>query len=82
MPTQQERAENAMSALMRLGVSLVMPLWGLIMLVLGLRDHSPWWIGCGVVVGAIGLLLFVGSPLAQPLLDLRESWRTDPPPKS
>ncbi|HUA34371.1 MAG TPA: hypothetical protein VMA09_12250 [Candidatus Binataceae bacterium] len=79
MPTPQERAENAMSALMRLGVSLIMPLWGLIMLVLGLRDHSLWWIGCGVVVGAVGLLLFVGSPLAQPILDLRESWRGAPP---
>jgi hypothetical protein len=72
-----------MSMLMRLGVSLVMPVWGLIMLVLGLRDGSLWWIGCGAVVGAIGLLLFVGSPLARPVLDLRESWRGDPaPPKS
>jgi len=82
MPTPQERAENAMSALMRFGVSLIMPLWGLIMLMLGISDRSPWWIACGVVVGAIGVLFLVGNPLAAPILDLRESWRHERRPKT
>lgn len=82
MPTPQERAENLMSALMRFGVSLIMPLWGLIMLLLGISYRAPWWIGCGVVVGAIGILFLVGNPLAAPILDLRETWRHEQRPKS
>jgi hypothetical protein len=59
-----ERAERAVNFLMRLGVSLMLPLWGLAMLVLGLEWRSAWWIGCGLGVGAIGLLMLAGSPLA------------------
>lgn len=58
-----EKAEKAVSFLMRLGVSLVLPLWGLAMLVLGIEWSSGWWIGCGVVVGGTGLLMLAGSPL-------------------
>ena len=78
---RQEQAEHAMSVLMRFGVSLIIPLWALIMLVLGLEDRSWWWIGCGLVVGAIGLLLLVGNPLAGAALDVRESWRPVSPSK-
>ena len=60
---------------MRFVVSLIIPLWALAMLVLGIEYGSIWWIGCGVVVGAIGLLFMVGNPLAKPALDIRESWR-------
>ncbi len=67
MADPQERAERAISNLMRLGISLVMPLWALAMLVLGIRNMSGWWIGCGLVVGALGLLFFVGSPLTDPI---------------
>jgi len=52
---------------MRLLISLAMPAWGLVMLVLGVINRSPWWIGCGLAVGVIGLLFFVGSPLTNPL---------------
>jgi hypothetical protein len=78
---RQEQAEHAMSVLMRFVVSLILPLWALIMLVLGLEYRSWWWIGCGLVVGAIGLLLLVGNPLAAAALDVRESWRPVAPSK-
>ncbi len=60
-------AEQAVSFLMRLAISLVMPVWALAMLILGIRNHSGWWIGCGLVVGALGMLFFVGSPLTDPI---------------
>jgi hypothetical protein len=78
---RQEQAEQAMSALMRFGISLLIPIWALAMLVLGIEDQSLWWIGCGLVVGAIGLLLLVGNPLASAALDVRESWRPVVPSK-
>jgi len=77
-----EKAEHAISALMRFVVSLIIPLWAIAMLVLGVEYRSLWWLGCGLVVGAIGLLFMVGNPLARPLLDERESWRPLSPPKS
>lgn len=49
---------------MRLGIAAILPLWALIMIVLGLEYRSLWWIGTGVVVGAVGLLFLAGSPLA------------------
>ena len=75
MAEPTEQAEHAISALMRFIVSLIIPIWALAMLALGLEYRSIWWLGCGVVVGAIGLLFMVGNPLAKPVLDIRESWR-------
>ncbi len=60
-----ERAERAVSVLARLVISLVMPLWALAMVLLGVEYRSAWWIGTGLVVGGIGLLLFCGSPLIE-----------------
>jgi hypothetical protein len=76
-----EHAEHVMSALMRFVVSLIIPLWALAMLVLGVEYRSLWWLGCGLVVGAIGLVLLVGNPLAGRALDVRETWRPLSPPK-
>ena len=67
MADPAERAENAVSILMRLVISLALPMWGLAMLLLGIGHRSPWWIGCGLATGAIGLLFFVGSPLTDPI---------------
>ena len=75
MAEPTEQAEHAISALMRFIVSLIIPIWALAMLALGIEYRSIWWLGCGVVVGAIGLLFMVGNPLAKPALDIRESWR-------
>jgi hypothetical protein len=63
-----ERAEKGASFLMRLFVSMVLPLWGLAMLVLGIQSGSLWWIGCGLVVGGIGALMLAGSPLTDSIL--------------
>jgi len=70
-----------MSALMRFVVSLIIPIWALAMLGLGVEYRSIWWLGCGLAVGAVGLLLLVGNPLAGPVLDIRESWRPVSTPK-
>ena len=75
---RQEQAEHAISALMRFVVSLIIPLWALAMLALGVEYRSLWWLGCGLAVGAVGLLFMVGNPLAEPVLDVRESWRREP----
>ena len=75
MADPTEQAEHAISVLMRFIVSLIIPIWALAMLALGIEYRSIWWLGCGVVVGAIGLLFMVGNPLAKPVLDIRESWR-------
>jgi len=64
MADQIEKAERAMSVLMRLGIAAILPLWALIMLVLGLEYRSIWWIGTGIAVGAVGILFLAGSPLA------------------
>jgi hypothetical protein len=81
MADRAEQAEHAISALMRFGVSLIIPLWALAMLALGVEYRSIWWLGCGVAVGAVGLLLLVGNPLAGPVLDVRERWRRVAPSK-
>jgi hypothetical protein len=75
MDDRAEQAEHAISALMRFVVSLILPIWALAMLALGVEYRSLWWLGCGLAVGAVGLLFMVGNPLAGPVLDIRESWR-------
>jgi hypothetical protein len=59
-----EKAERAVSTVIRLGISAILPVWALAMIVLGAEYRSLWWLGTGVVVGAIGLLFLAGSPLA------------------
>lgn len=80
MADRAEQAEHAISALMRFVVSLIIPIWALAMLALGVEYRSIWWLGCGLAVGAVGLLFMVGNPFAEPVLDVRESWRREPPP--
>ena len=62
-----EAIERLVSFLMRLLISLALPTWGLAMLAIGIHNGSLWWIGCGLAVGALGLLFFVGSPLTDPI---------------
>lgn len=64
MADQIEKAERAVSAVIRLGISAVLPVWALLMIALGLKYHSLWWIGTGVAVGAVGVLFLAGSPIA------------------
>jgi hypothetical protein len=81
MADRVEHAERAMSAMMRFVVSLIIPLWAIAMLAMGVEYRSVWWLGCGLAVGAVGLILLVGNPLAGAVLDVRESWRVAARPK-
>jgi hypothetical protein len=61
-------AQRTFSFVMRLLVSLVLPAWGLTMIVLGACSAAGWWIATGVVVLAIGAIFFAGSSLITPFL--------------
>lgn len=63
MADSGERTEHLLSVLMRLLVSLVLPVWGITMIVLGIMHGAGWWIGTGVAVGLVGAVMFVGSPV-------------------
>lgn len=67
MADPQEQAERVVSILMRLAISAVFPLWALAMLILGVEYRSGWWILFGLIVGGLGMLFFVGSPLTDPI---------------
>lgn len=71
MADPAERAEQAVSLLMRLFTSVLLPVWAVAMLIVGFVDGSIWWVVCGVAVGAVGLLFFVGSPLVDPFFSDR-----------
>ena len=43
----------------------MIPLVALAMLALGAGYRSIWWLGCGLVVGAVGVALLVGNPIGQ-----------------
>jgi hypothetical protein len=49
-------------------VALVIPVWGLVMLGLGLEWGEGWWIASGAVVLAIGAVLFCRSSLVAALI--------------
>jgi hypothetical protein len=57
-------AERAISFIVRLVVSLIIPAWGVVMLVLGLKSGEGWWIAIGSVVILIGVIFLGGSSLA------------------
>ncbi len=60
-----EKAQVPIDFVLRMAVSLALPVWGAVMIGLGAGWRSPWWAGCGVAVFAVGLLLAVGNPLAE-----------------
>jgi hypothetical protein len=62
------RVEKTIGAVARMVVSLMVPLWGLMILILGVNHHSLWWIGCGAVVFGVGAILLVANPLVWPLV--------------
>ncbi len=71
MADASERAEQAVSLLMRLFTSALLPLWALVLIIMGAVYSSIWWLVCGLVIGAVGLLMFVGSPLVDPFFSDR-----------
>ncbi len=62
------KAERMASFIIRLVVSLLLPVWGLIMIVLGVTWGMGSWIATGLMVLAIGVVLFAGSSLVTPFL--------------
>jgi hypothetical protein len=63
MAGKQDKVQGSISWTMRLIVSLILPLWGIVLIVLGIKDGSAWWIASGVAIGAAGAVTFIGSPL-------------------
>ncbi|HLH78169.1 MAG TPA: hypothetical protein VKV28_15300 [Candidatus Binataceae bacterium] len=58
------RAQLLASFALRMLISLALPVWGVVMIGLGVVWASGWWGGCGVAVLGVGLLLALGNPLA------------------
>ena len=69
----QEKIEATVSFVARMVISLMLPVWGLAMLILGVVWASPWWIICGAVTAGVGLILAVGNPLIWPIVSEVES---------
>ncbi len=63
MAGKQDKVQESISWIVRLLVSLILPLWGIVLIVLGLKYGSAWWIASGVAIRATGVVTFVGSPL-------------------
>jgi hypothetical protein len=60
--------ERTVSFVLRLLVSLLLPGWGVAMIVMGVMWGMLWWIATGLVVLAIGVIFFAGSSLITPYL--------------
>lgn len=60
--------ERTISFTLRLLVSLLLPGWGLAMIVMDLMWGLFWWVATGVVVLAIGVVFFAGSSIVTPYL--------------
>ncbi|MGH7917710.1 MAG: hypothetical protein ACREQE_09590 [Candidatus Binataceae bacterium] len=65
--------QTTVSRIVRFLVALLLPAWGVIMIVLGVTDNMGWWIATGATVFIIGVILFGGSSLVSPFLGGR--WR-------
>jgi len=44
MAGKEDRVQESISWSLRLIVSLTLPLWGIVLIVLGVKDGSLWWI--------------------------------------
>ena len=60
--------ERAVSFTMRLAVSMILPAWGVIMALIGVKHGEGWWIASGATVFAIGAVFFAGSSIVTPFL--------------
>lgn len=64
----QEQMEATVSLVARTAISLMLPLWGILMLLAGLIWGEPWWVICGAAVIGVGLILAVGNPVVWDLV--------------
>ena len=63
MAGQADKVQESISWILRLVVSLILPVWGVALIVIGLKYGSAWWIASGIAIGAAGAIIFIGSPL-------------------
>lgn len=63
MAGKSDKVQESISWIPRLAVSLLLPLWGVALIVLGIRYGSLWWMASGVAIAAAGAVTFIGSPL-------------------
>lgn len=61
-------AERAISFVLRLFVSLIIPIWDLVMLALDLKAGEGWWFATGAVILVIGVTFLGGSSLTTPFI--------------
>jgi len=59
---------RTVSFVVRLLVGLLLPGWGVALIIMGFAAGMGWWIATGVVILAIGVVLFAGSSLITPFL--------------
>ncbi len=64
----QDKAEATVGFFARMVISAVVPIWGIAMLMLGVARVSPWWVLCGLVTAAVGMVLAVGNPSVWPIV--------------
>jgi hypothetical protein len=57
-----------MAAWLNFIVSLILPLWGIAVIYLGLHWFVMSWLGCGIGVSLMGLILMAGNPWVTGLL--------------
>jgi hypothetical protein len=63
MAGQADKVQESISWILQLVVSQILPVWGVALIVIGLKYGSVWWIANGVAIGAAGAIIFIGSPL-------------------
>ncbi len=59
------KPSSTMTGMTRVVVLLVISLAALAMLAIGVLLRSFWWLGGGLIAGAVGLLVLVGNPFGQ-----------------
>jgi hypothetical protein len=59
---------RTISFVLRPLVGLLLPIWGLVIIILGVIAGMGWWIATGTVVLAIGIVRLAGGSLVTPFL--------------
>jgi hypothetical protein len=63
MAGEPNRLQESSSWIVRLLVSLILPAWGIALVIIGLMHGSAWWVASGIAIGIAGVITFVGGPL-------------------
>ncbi|MGH7914464.1 MAG: hypothetical protein ACREPW_07430 [Candidatus Binataceae bacterium] len=63
MAGKAHKVQGLIGGIVRLVVSLILPIWGIALIVIGINYDSAWWIASGVAIGIAGAFTFIGSPL-------------------